>query len=160
MKHNDIILRLFTALLVLVIGGLHFIALSQEHGWEQMSSMNTARGTYASCVIDNKIYVFGGYTGIHGATASVEIYDTETNEWSVAKNMDQAKGSIVCGMINNKIYLMGGWAWINNQWQPVNTNLEYDYETDSYSEKAARNCRRFAGRRPFTQPGNRRRQPQ
>ena len=135
MKHNDIILKLFTALLVLVFAGLHFIANSQEHGWEQMSSMNTARSNGTSCVIDNKIYVFGGYTGIHGATASVEIYDIANNEWTVAKNMDQAKRTKCSGMINNKIFLMGGWAWINNQWQSINTNLEYDYETDSYTEK-------------------------
>ncbi|UCH15099.1 MAG: hypothetical protein JSV22_03820, partial [Bacteroidales bacterium] len=135
MKHNYSILRLFTALLVLAFTFLNFIAISQEHCWEQMESMNTAHDGAASCVIDNKIYVFGGYTGINSATASVEIYDTETNEWYVAKNMDQAKGSIVCGMINKKIYLMGGWAWINNQWQPVNTNLEYDYETDQYLPK-------------------------
>jgi N-acetylneuraminic acid mutarotase len=135
MKHNDIILRLFTALLVLVFTGLNFIALSQEHGWEQMSSMNTARVDPASCVIDNKIYVFGGYTSGLSATASVEIYDTTTNEWTVAKNMDQAKSTRCPGMINNKIYLMGGWARINNEWQALNTNLEYDYETDSYSEK-------------------------
>jgi N-acetylneuraminic acid mutarotase len=135
MKHNNIILRLFTALLVLVFTGLNFIALSQEHGWEQMESMNTARGTYAFCVINHKIYVFGGYTGMTSATASVEIYDIENNEWTVAKNMDQAKGSIVSGMINNKIYVIGGWARINNQWQSVNTNLEYDYETDNYVEK-------------------------
>ncbi len=137
MKHNDIILKLFAALLFLVFTGLHFMALSQEHGWEQMSSMNTARNGAASCVIDNKIYVFGGYTYTAGVTvtASVEIYNTENNEWSVAKNMDQAKATTCSDMINNKVYLMGGWAKINNEWQALNTNLEYDYETDSYFEK-------------------------
>lgn len=135
MKHKYIILKLFTFLLVMVIGGLHFIANSQEHGWEQMSSINTARATDAACVIDNKIYVFGGYTDQGSVTASVEIYDIENNEWTVAKNMDQAKGSVVCGMINDKIYLSGGWAIINNEWKSVNTNLEYDYETDSYIGK-------------------------
>ena len=137
MKHNYFILKLFTALLVLVIGGLHFIANSQEHGWEQMSSMNTARGTVAYCVIDNKIYVFGGYSvyGAYTATADVEIYDIETNEWTPKNNLDQAKATTCSGMINDKIYIMGGWAIINNEWKPVNTNLEYDYETDSYIEK-------------------------
>ncbi len=137
MKHNYIILKLFTALLVLVIGGLHFIANSQEHGWEQMRSMNTARAKPASCVIDNKIYVFGGYSGTGGlsVTASVEIYYIENNEWTPLKNMDQALVTTCAGMIDNKIYLMGGWARINNIWQSVNTNLEYDYETDSYLEK-------------------------
>lgn len=137
MKHNDIILKLFTALLVLLFTGLHFIALSQEHGWEQMESMNTARslGYSISCVVDNKIYVFGGLTSGSTASASVEIYDTVTDEWTVANNLDQASNPMCSGMINNKIYLMGGFARINNEWQAQNTNLEYDYETDSYVEK-------------------------
>jgi N-acetylneuraminic acid mutarotase len=135
MKSNYIILKLNTVLLVLVFLGLHFNAFSQEHGWEQMESMNTARINPASCVIDNKIYVFGGYTSGSTATASVEIYDIENNEWTVAKNMELAMATTCSGMINNKIYIMGGWAEINGQWQALNTNLEYDYETDSYLEK-------------------------
>ena len=135
MKHHDIPLKIFAALLVLVFTGLHFSAHSQEDGWEQMESMNTAREDAASCVIDNKIYVFGGYTSMTSATASVEVYDVESDKWRVLKNMDQVKGSVCSEMINDKIYVMGGWARINNSWQSVNTNLEYDYETDSYSEK-------------------------
>ncbi len=135
MKHNYFILKLFTSLLVLVFTGINFIAISQEHGWEQMRSMNIARFVTASGVIDNKIYVFGGWTGGHSVTASVEIYDTVTDEWTVANNLDQANGAISSGMIDNKIYLMGGWSIINNEWQSVNTVLEYDYETDSYLGK-------------------------
>ena len=135
MKHHDIFQKIFTAFLFLVFSGFHYNALAQEDGWEQMESINTARIYAGSCVIDNKIFVFGGCTlPAPGATASVEVYDTETDEWTVLKNMDQAK-AVVCEVIDDKIYLMGGWALIDNSWKTISTNLEYDYKTDNYVEK-------------------------
>ena len=103
--------------------------------WKQMASMDMARHDPATCVIDNTIYLFGGFTSINSATASVLVYNTETNEWHAAANMDKAKVPSASDTINNKVYLTGGQILSNNIWQPINTNQEYNSETDSYIDK-------------------------
>ena len=55
--------------------------INAQNGWEQMASMDIAKGGSVSCVSDNMIYVFGGANKNIAATLnSAEAYNTETNE--------------------------------------------------------------------------------
>lgn len=43
--------------------------------WKTIASMNKKRATFFSIVFKNKIYVFGGYTGVRKRSRKIEVYD-------------------------------------------------------------------------------------
>jgi N-acetylneuraminic acid mutarotase len=49
--------------------------------WTEKEPMLTARGWFTTCVLDNKIFAFGGWNG--EALGTVDVYDPVTNVWMV-----------------------------------------------------------------------------
>jgi len=68
------------------------------------------RGSGASVVHNNKIYLAGGITNGHnnGAVNWTDVYDPATGNWTILANAPHARDHVQGAVINGKIYLAGG----------------------------------------------------
>ena len=62
--------------------------------WTTLSPMNTPRAWPACAVVDNKIFVMGGFDGAN-RLRSVEVYDIESDTWSFISTMNVCRAG--CG---------------------------------------------------------------
>lgn len=88
-------------------------------------------GGAASTVLDNKLYVVGGCvdSSCSTPTATVEVYDPNTDNWSSAAPYPMGVTFAQCGTINEKVYCAGGFAPTN----PVASGYVYNPASDSWS---------------------------
>ena len=89
--------------------------------------------TYASAVIDNKIYVISGNSG--DTINLTQIYNPETNAWSYAAQIPMGVQAAAAGATtgisaSKAIYVMGGFVGFAI---PVNDVQIYSLENDSWS---------------------------
>jgi N-acetylneuraminic acid mutarotase len=95
----------------------------------------------SSCVLDGKLYVFGGFRfldeGIAQHTATSEMYDPEKDVWTDLDEMPLPVAHHASVVYNDKIYLFGGTTESNYGYgtlKPSNRVFEYDPSTDSWQE--------------------------
>merc|ERR1712071_583451 len=72
--------------------------------------MGTARAVCAGVLLDDYLYIFGGYNGHDGdAIYSVERYSLVGNTWQDLPDMAVARGGCCAvAALRNRIYIMGG----------------------------------------------------
>src|SRR5690242_10664999 len=87
-----------------------------------LAPMPTARSGFATAVVNNELWVFGGEDPqtlvLH---AEVEVYNAARNTWRREPSMPAPRHGIWASVIENQIYIPGGGttpALIN----PTNTN--------------------------------------
>ena len=74
--------------------------------------MKTGRQEPGVAVLNNKIYVTGGWvTQYDDNSRSVECYDPDTNTWSKVANMNFARCQHALASLNGKLYAIGGLYW-------------------------------------------------
>jgi N-acetylneuraminic acid mutarotase len=109
------------------------VALS-AHGqggrWETLAPMPTARQELAAAVLDGKIYVIGGLNGKLASTATVEVYNPNTNSWSTARSIPAATNHNSAATAAGKLY-----AFATNGLQAY----VYDAAADAWSTVAPMN---------------------
>jgi len=109
-----------------------------KDSWTQKTPSIYAVGSYASAVIDEKIYVIGGQTdlGYYGTNQdATQIYDTINDSWKLGKSAPtiiwQAGAAATTGVAAPKsIYVMGGIAGFA---EGLDQNLVYDPENDTWT---------------------------
>jgi hypothetical protein len=108
-----------------------------ENTWSELAPIPTGVTSYASAVVGNKIYVFGGVNASNPGggryvtvyyTNLVQIYDTKTNQWTNGTTMPTAMGGMAACTIPSMptlicvvggIYLQtnpdgsGDYIWVN-----------------------------------------------
>ncbi len=98
--------------------------------WVFKASMPTPRASFATAVVDNKIYCIGGTTGtkdgIYAASGVVEVYDTATDTWATKSDMPTPRVGVTASVVDGKIYLIGGNS---------NATEAYDPATDTWTTK-------------------------
>ena len=82
--------------------------MSQQNGWSQKAQIPTPRAGACACVVDNKIYVIGGYSTASGDFAVNEVYDPSTDTWQIKSPLPQPRGWPSCSVVNGIIYVIGG----------------------------------------------------
>jgi N-acetylneuraminic acid mutarotase len=97
-------------------GALVSFTASTAGPWTTKASMSVARQSMGVVVLNNKIYVIGGYNGID--LAAVEEYDPGTNTWTTKPNMPEARNPSAA-VVNNKIYVIGGNNRIVEEFDPA-----------------------------------------
>ena len=99
-----------------------------------VAGTSTSRAYFASSVVNNKIYVMGGYDG-HDFLNSLEVLDPSTNTWSTptATGTMTARASLTSNVINDKIYAIGG---ASNNNSVFNTLEIFDPSTNIWSAPA------------------------
>jgi hypothetical protein len=81
--------------------------------WSAKTSSTFGHAGHTSCVVNNKIYVFGGDGG-QGWHADSEVYDPSTDTWSMIEaiptDTNVGKGLQASAALNDVVYLFGGEA--------------------------------------------------
>jgi len=97
--------------------------------WTKKTPIPTGVSSYASAVVDKKIYIIGG---IEGITLN-QIYDIETDTWSngvsIPTGVDQAAAGVTAGTTSTQRIFVIGWK---RGLDAVNLNQVYDPETDTW----------------------------
>ena len=94
-------------------GGPGPTASSSEPGqsqWEPRAGLSVPRDDFASAVVGEEIWIFGGLTGDRGIRLhSIEVYNTETDRWRTSRlTLPQGLASFEGTAIGDRIYLFGG----------------------------------------------------
>jgi N-acetylneuraminic acid mutarotase len=104
--------------------------------WTPKADMNQPRKYLGACVLNNKIYVFGGKGGGHGNCVTwpwhVEVYDPVTDTWTEAS---KTPTRVLVGHsvvpFNDKIYVSGGIMHDNSTvCNPNSVKTVYEYNPD------------------------------
>jgi N-acetylneuraminic acid mutarotase len=104
--------------------------------WELKAKMPTARVGFASCALDNKIYILGGAASEPFQTPlnKVEVYDPHSDSWDTSKSsLSTAIAYPAACTVNGKIYLIGGTT--QSPWTGSVKIEEYDPATDKWTRK-------------------------
>ena len=114
--------------------------------WEPITQLPTERESFATAVVDNKIYLIGGTLSENRkklppgpvGLSTVEVYDTQTNTWQRGVNMPTLRHGAKAAVVNGIIYVFGGYSAkdqkILNMKFPVLVEA-YDPQTDTWSRK-------------------------
>ena len=114
---------------------VHYLSLNECYNpetdtWTTLAPMPTGRSAAAAGVLNNKIYVIGGYyMGIKEVDldkphflCTNEEYDISLNRWTSKLSMFTPRGGCIGGVINDKIYIIGGY---NDKDGYLTLNQEY-----------------------------------
>jgi N-acetylneuraminic acid mutarotase len=106
--------------------------------WTEKASMPNAVASYASAVVDNKIYVISGCTPMGNVTGLVQIYDPQTDKWSLATPIPNPVENAAAGAITNTaapsaIYVIGGSIASDRYRYSQNLTQVYSPENDSWT---------------------------
>jgi N-acetylneuraminic acid mutarotase len=136
--------------LLLILGLLSSLTatgFAQTDTWQSLAEMDQPRAFHATCVANDRIYVFGGQAGEDGlprddegwgggpAIDSVEEYDPESDSWRSRAAMPARRVGLTVSSVNDKCYVFGGVT----QFSPVNGLRrvdEYDPVTDTWRRRA------------------------
>lgn len=103
--------------------------------WTEKASIPIPVDSYASAVVDNKIYVIAGRVG-GDIVSLVQVYDTQTDTWSQASPIPIPVEGAAAGVMNisNKkaIYVLGGSITLAGC-NATNLNQIYFPENDSWT---------------------------
>lgn len=103
----------------------------ETNKWTTKTGMLTARASFATAVVDGKIYCIGGTTGLKDGQVIVsgvnEVYDPATDSWAAKTAMPTPRAGVTAGVVDGKIYVVGGGS---------NVTEVYDPKTDSWTTKA------------------------
>lgn len=107
---------------------------AMEAAWEKMNSLNEAKSSVGSCVIDSMIYVFGGGQNLTALNTAV-AYNTKSGDWTELEPVPVEVGFTNVGVVDHTIYLTGGW---NNpgSWGTINSTYAYDPIENSWESRA------------------------
>jgi len=97
--------------------------------WTQKGDMPVSRAAGFSSVVDEKIYVIGGY----GGSQRVDEYDPSTDTWTMKSEMPTAIHALSTSALDGKIYTIGGYVPGVSGYPGVATVEVYDPATDSWA---------------------------
>jgi N-acetylneuraminic acid mutarotase len=76
--------------------------------WITKAPMPTARMSMVCGVVNDKIYVIGGFTGDLTGLSTVELFDPAANSWTTKASMPTPRLDAVAATVNGKIFVIGG----------------------------------------------------
>ena len=87
--------------------------IASDH-WSTGAPMPTAREHVASCALDGRMIVLGGWVSVGGADVAqtaAESYDPELDRWSVLPPMGTARGGLSAIAQGSTCHVVGGEDW-------------------------------------------------
>lgn len=96
--------------------------------WSEKSPMPTARFSFATAVLDEEIYTFGGNKP-NAPFSSVEVFNPKLNKWASKKEMKTPRNAASAASYNGKIYVFGGGVIGENE---TNITEAYNPKSDSW----------------------------
>ena len=126
----------------------------ENNSWRRGADMPTDRAAPTTAVIDGRIYVMGGYTGIDNRGKNfkvlkiVEVYDPKTDTWERKQDMSVPRALFGAGVVAGNIYAIGGFVHPSdkNPGDPWHIDLVevYDPATDTWAKRANMPTKRAA----------------
>lgn len=99
--------------------------------WSERPPLPTPRAGLAAAELNGKLYVLGGYNGVHTYENTLEEYDPTTNRWTSRAPMPTARWGLGLAAIGGKLYAIGGSRTAGQ----VGTLEVYDPATDTWTTK-------------------------
>jgi N-acetylneuraminic acid mutarotase len=100
------------------------ITATTESFWTAGAPMPTPRTEVTAAVLNNDIYVIGGFDESGQVTDIVEVYTSANNTWSTAAApLPEPLHHTAAASYNGKIYVVGGYT---APWSPTNNLFIYD----------------------------------
>jgi N-acetylneuraminic acid mutarotase len=112
---------------------VHNIGFGVNEDWNIKEDMLTARESPTSAVVNDKIYVIGGWDS-HNELNTVEEYDSATNAWITKANLPTPRYAPTSSVIDGKIYVIGGRDYSGTSYSTVEL---YDPATNTWSTKSS-----------------------
>lgn len=98
--------------------------------WARRANKPRPVRNIAAAVLNDRIYVPGGYDAMDQAIANCEVYDPSTDSWSEAAPLPSPLFAYALAVADGKLYLFGG----SDGMRYLDSVLIYDPQTDSWSE--------------------------
>lgn len=84
----------------------------EANQWRRRADIPTPRHGHAAVVLEDKIYVIGGYgqtpSGNLRKLSSVEMFDPQSNQWTPVASLPVARGFLGAAAVDGRIYTLGG----------------------------------------------------
>lgn len=81
---------------------------AQTPGGAALASLNVARHSFGTAVLNGKLYVAGGMTSEGELLDSVEEYDPAANRWTLKAPMPSARAHLALTALDGRLYALGG----------------------------------------------------
>ena len=100
--------------------------------WKKAAPSPFARVESPTAVIDNKLYLFGGFTDDLGASNHVDVYDPASDTWTRKKDMPAGLTHLDPAVVGNTLWLAGGFK--GKHPGPVTAEVwKYDIAADAWT---------------------------
>jgi N-acetylneuraminic acid mutarotase len=126
--------RPFTVFMVIHLSCLTVLSFAQNNSWTYKAPMPTSRGFTSGAVVNEKIYVIGGFPTHTSVTPANEMYDPATDSWTKMADMPEGRCANAICAYKGKIYVFGGVS-SNPYASATNSIFVYDPQTDSWTQK-------------------------
>lgn len=94
-----------------------------ESFWTAGAPMPTSRTEVTAAILEDNIYVIGGFEESGQVTDILEVYDIANNTWIKAAPLPEPLHHAAAASYNDKIYVVGGYT---APWAPSNKLFIYD----------------------------------
>ena len=80
----------------------------RSDAWSEVPSMAEPLSAYALAAFEGKLYLFGGWNGMH-YVASVYVFDPDSGLWEARSPLPSARGFAAAAVAGGGLYVMGGY---------------------------------------------------
>jgi len=104
--------------------------------WQRVAPMPTARQEVAVAVLDERIYVIGGFGPGAAPVATVEMYNPATDAWATLAPLPTPTHHPAAATVGGRLFVVGGFTGGRLSWTAQPTVFEYDPTHDTWSTRA------------------------
>lgn len=101
----------------------------QSNQWTTLAGKPVKVSGIQGVVIDDRVFIPGGYLSDGSLTDILEIYDVSENSWSRGAGLPIPISDYGLAAVDGKLFLLGGW----DGKKVLDTVYEYDPDTDRWS---------------------------
>ncbi|MCI0528100.1 MAG: hypothetical protein L0Y56_11745, partial [Nitrospira sp.] len=65
---------------------------------------------HGTCILNNRLYLFGGFSGEGGIGTQAAVYDFGSGTWGIVPPLPRPQAAMGVAIMDDTIYLIGGWA--------------------------------------------------
>jgi N-acetylneuraminic acid mutarotase len=105
--------------------------VTTESFWTTAAPLPTPRTEVATTILENKIYVIGGFDEFGQVTDTVEVYSVANDSWTEAAPLPEPLHHTAAASYEGKIYVVGGYT---SPWHPSNKLFIYDSVQNKWQE--------------------------
>ena len=110
-------------------------SMSEVNAWTYKTPMSSGRGFTSGAIVNNKIYVIGGFPTEFSVTPSMEMYDPAKDSWISKADMPEGLCAHSACAYDGEIYVFGGVS-PHPYAQATKNVFVYNPENDTWTQKS------------------------